>query len=181
VATCLDFPLPPLPLCQTCFLATRRWQQQQVVALDEPFPHGAVRGREVEGAGHAGQPALLTRVERGRGGIGEKLVNHKPTGVSVLKFLVRAKYPESQMGAKYLPPKAVDGIPADVEEVGLFRRFATQTPIVVMPNPRLKIRPAQTGCSVGFQSLDKKFVMAGTLGGHWLPTKASTSSVTTTS
>ncbi len=33
-----------------------------------------------------------------------------------------------------------------------------------MPNPRVKIRPAQPGCSVGFRDPNNQFVMAGTFG-----------------
>jgi hypothetical protein len=105
-------------------------------------------------------------------GIGEKLVDDKPCGVRCLKFLVRVKYPESQMSDRHLLPKTVDGIPVDVEEVGLFRRFPVTAArrrrpaaqAVAMPDPRTKIRPAQPGCSIGFQAPGNQFVMAGTFG-----------------
>jgi hypothetical protein len=106
-------------------------------------------------------------------GIGEKLVNDRPTGVRCLKFLVRAKYPESQMSDRHLLPKAVDGIPTDVEEVGLFRKFPLKTSrrrrravpaAEAMPNPRVRMRPAQPGCSIGFRDPGDQFVMAGTFG-----------------
>jgi hypothetical protein len=109
-------------------------------------------------------------------GIGEKLVDDKSTGVRALKFLVRSKYPENQMSSAHLLPKQVDGLPTDVEEVGLFRRFRTKRPprkvaarpaaaaAPPMPDPRQRIRPAQPGCSVGFQDPAGQFTMAGTFG-----------------
>jgi len=109
-------------------------------------------------------------------GIGEKLVDDKATGVRALKFLVRSKYPETQMSAAHLLPKSVDGLPTDVEEVGLFRRFVTKRPprkpaarpapaaAPPMPDPRQRFRPAQPGCSVGFQDPAGQFLMAGTFG-----------------
>ncbi len=105
-------------------------------------------------------------------GIGEKLVDGKPTGIRALKFLVRSKYPEDQISAKHLLPRNVAGFPADVEEVGLFHRLAAtkarRSPKrrrdATMPDPRVKIRPAQPGCSIGFQDPAKQFVMAGTFG-----------------
>jgi hypothetical protein len=57
----------------------------------------------------------------------------------------------------------VDGLPTDVDVVGLFRRFRTKhlphkgaarpAPAAAppMPDPRQHIRPAQPGSSVGFQ------------------------------
>lgn len=104
-------------------------------------------------------------------GIGEKIVDDKLTGVMAVKFLVRVKYPEDQIDSRHLLPKTVSGLPTDVEEVGLFRRFRAGTaarraprPHVGMPNPRLKIRPAQPGCSIGFRDPQNQFVMAGTFG-----------------
>jgi hypothetical protein len=104
-------------------------------------------------------------------GIGEKLIDGKPTGIRAIKFLVRAKYDERFMLAKNLLPKSVNGLPTDVEEVGLFRRFKTPRrraapPVTAaaMPNPRVKIRPAQPGCSVGFRDPNNQFTMAGTFG-----------------
>jgi hypothetical protein len=91
-------------------------------------------------------------------GIGEKLVDGRHTGVTAVKFLVRAKYHESHISKKHVLPKTVSGLPTDVEEVGLFRCFDAA------PNPRTKIRPAQPGCSVGFADPSGKFVMAGTFG-----------------
>jgi hypothetical protein len=103
-------------------------------------------------------------------GIGEKLVGGKATGVRALKFFVRAKFPESELGAGDLLPKSVHGLPVDVEESGLFRRVAVRRPparrkaAAATPNPRTRIRPAQPGCSVGFRDPGDQFVMAGTFG-----------------
>jgi hypothetical protein len=76
------------------------------------------------------------------------------------------------MDARYLLPETVDGYPTDVEEVGLFRRLAVRRPprrrkapaAPAMPDPRVKIRPARPGCSIGFQDPENQFVMAGTFG-----------------
>src|SRR4029077_11457536 len=65
----------------------------------------------------------------------------------------------------YWLPESVAGYPVDVEEVGVFRAFRKRLrAATVMPNPRLKIRPAQPGCSVGFRDPADQFVMAGTFG-----------------
>ena len=92
-------------------------------------------------------------------GIGEQIVDDKPTGVMAVKFFVRVKYAEHELSKKTLLPKSIASLPVDVEETGLFRRFKT-----TMPNPKTKIRPAQPGCSVGFQDPGNQFIMAGTFG-----------------
>ena len=97
-------------------------------------------------------------------GVGEKIVDMQRTGVMALKFLVRAKYREKHISKKYILPKSVGGMPVDVEEVGLFRRFAAAAPALDAPNPRTRIRPAQPGCSIGFADPANQFVMAGTFG-----------------
>lgn len=109
-------------------------------------------------------------------GIGEKRENDKPTGVLALKFFVRRKFSESELAKKDLLPKAMGGLPVDVEETGLFRAFAAPRKKPAskslkpqtggpMPNPKLRFRPAQPGCSVGFQfPPPNSSVMAGTFG-----------------
>jgi hypothetical protein len=92
-------------------------------------------------------------------GIGEQISNGKHTGIMAVKFLVRIKYPDNQISPGERLPTKVDGQPVDVEQVGTFRRFAPP-----MPNPRTRIRPAQPGCSVGFQDPAGQFIMAGTFG-----------------
>jgi Peptidase family S64 len=103
-------------------------------------------------------------------GIGEQIVDDKPTGLVALKFFVRAKYPKHELSRKLLLPTNVAGYAVDVEEVGLFRRFAIpRKPLVLKaeaatPNPKAKIRPAQPGCSIGFRAPNDQFTMAGTFG-----------------
>ncbi len=97
-------------------------------------------------------------------GIGEKLVDGRPVGVQVLKFLVRVKYPSAEISAKDMLPKSVDGLPTDVEEVGLLRALPAARESSAMPNPRARFRPAPPGCSVGFRDPNNLCVMAGTFG-----------------
>lgn len=102
-------------------------------------------------------------------GIDEKYVGGVPTGVSAIKFLVRSKTPLASLSAKEKLPASIDGIPTDVEEVGLIVPFAKKPKapkkgITVMPNPKAKTRPAQPGCSIGFREPSDAFVMAGTFG-----------------
>jgi hypothetical protein len=69
------------------------------------------------------------------------------------------------MGKNHLLPKEIEGLPTDVEEVGLFRRFqAAAAAPAVAQNPRTKLRPAQPGYSIGFADPNNQFVMAGTFG-----------------
>lgn len=77
-------------------------------------------------------------------GVGEKFVGGRPTGILALKFLVRSKKDRDLMLPKHLLPKSVRGLPVDVEQVGTFRAAVTD------PNPRVEVRPARPGCSVGF-------------------------------
>jgi hypothetical protein len=101
-------------------------------------------------------------------GVGEKISAGRHTGVWAVKFFVRLKYPEAQLESKHRLPKSIDGLPVDVEETGLFRPFAASLKQrgtkAATPNPRTKIRPAQPGCSVGFQDPNPKFTVAGTFG-----------------
>jgi hypothetical protein len=92
-------------------------------------------------------------------GIGEQISGGKHTGVLAVKFLVRIKYPDNQIPTGEKLPTTYQGHPVDVEQVGTFRRFMPP-----MPNPRTRIRPAQPGCSVGFQDPTNQFIMAGTFG-----------------
>jgi hypothetical protein len=112
-------------------------------------------------------------------GIDEKYTDDAPTGIRCLKFLVKTKFPESQMSANDLLPREYNGLPTDVEEVGLLVPYAkaktarpkakSKAPAaaadgVGMPDPKQKFRPAQPGCSVGFRFPNDQFVMAGTFG-----------------
>src|ERR1035438_7302204 len=93
-------------------------------------------------------------------GIGEKIVDGRRTGVMCVKLLVRAKFHDEYIDKKHMLPKSIDGIPVDVEEMGPFRRLAA--PAATTPNPRGRVRPAQPGCSVGFD--DSTGLKAGTFG-----------------
>src|SRR5437667_2594816 len=111
-------------------------------------------------------------------GVAEKVVDGKATGILCVKFFVRTKYASAQLSSAERLPTAISGIPVDIEEVGVFRKFATQArrgaaaktkkpkkpAVPSMPDPRKKIRPAQPGSSVGFQDPGMSFVMAGTFG-----------------
>jgi len=103
-------------------------------------------------------------------GIGEQIVDDKPTGAIALKFLVRFKYPVHELSRRVLLPKSVNGLLVDVEEVGFFRRFVTARPkktvqaATVMPDPKAKLRPAQPGCSIGYRDPNNEVIMAGTFG-----------------
>lgn len=144
--------------------AKREWSRRLLVSL--------ARGERVRALTAAVSPIPEHNVVGV--GIGEKVTADQPTGILALKFFVRVKYPASQLAADHLLPKTVSGLPVDVEEVGLFRRFAARTAArkgkarkavaAAMPNPRVKIRPAQPGCSVGFRDPADQFVMAGTFG-----------------
>src|SRR5687767_7953395 len=57
-------------------------------------------------------------------GIGEKIVEGKPTGIRAIKFLVQRKYDEAHLKPSQRLPKMIDGLPTDVEQVGRFVRFA---------------------------------------------------------
>src|SRR6267142_1391418 len=99
-------------------------------------------------------------------GTGEKIVQGKPTGVHALKFFVKVKYPLDHIAKRSRLPGQVQGLPVDVEEVGMLvaqrkphRLLVQQTD---MPDPRVRIRPAQPGCSIGFE--DPLIRMAGTFG-----------------
>jgi hypothetical protein len=101
-------------------------------------------------------------------GIDEKYVENVPTGISCIKFLVRSKMPLSALSRRDKLPESIDGIPTDVEEVGLIVPFKKKTKAgasaAATLNPRSKIRPAQPGSSVGFKEPTNAFVMAGTFG-----------------
>lgn len=95
-------------------------------------------------------------------GIGEKTVDGKPTGILAVRFLVRSKKSRSLVEAKHLLPKTIDGLPVDVKQVGTFHSLAADGSSPSAPNPRLVIRPARPGCSIGFVA--NGFRNAGTFG-----------------
>jgi hypothetical protein len=102
-------------------------------------------------------------------GIAEKWTDGKPTGVLAVKFFVKSKFPQGAVARGLALPKTIDGMPVDVEETGTFRAFAKKkaksaAADVTLPNPRVKMRPAPAGCSVGFRIPGDQFVMTGTFG-----------------
>ena len=139
-------------------------------AMSARYLRGQVAVRGLARAFRAAPTATRTHNVVGVG-VDEKYVDGVPCGVSVVKFLVRTKLATSALSASERLPKFVDGIPTDVEEVGLILPHAKKkaakkggTQPAAMPNPRTEIRPAQPGSSVGFREPDDAFVMAGTFG-----------------
>jgi hypothetical protein len=104
-------------------------------------------------------------------GIGPKIVNRKNTGEPCVRFYVERKVPEPALPDESRLPTHLEGVPTDVIESG---RFVAGSPSAVLEppvvaaavSPRSRIRPAQPGCSVGFQFTGNRagFVMAGTFG-----------------
>jgi len=103
-------------------------------------------------------------------GVAEKTVEGQPTGVLCVKFFVRVKFAKGQLSRGEKLPTQIDGIAVDVEQVGVFRKFATRrrrkrkSSSGPIPDPRTRRRPARPGCSVGFRDPADAFVMAGTFG-----------------
>ena len=104
-------------------------------------------------------------------GVDEKYVDGLPTGVHVVKFLVKTKFLKSSLSRAETLPTSVGGFDTDVEEVGLIvplarakRAVRTAAVAGAMPNPKTRIRPAQPGSSIGFRDPNNAFVMAGTFG-----------------
>jgi len=101
-------------------------------------------------------------------GVAEKTVDGKPTGVLAVKFFVKTKYPKGAVASGAAVPKNIDGMPTDVEQAGTFRAFRRARRAAAfdatMPNPRVRMRPAQPGCSIGFRIAGDHFVMGGTFG-----------------
>ncbi|MBI1762152.1 MAG: hypothetical protein HYR56_12035 [Acidobacteria bacterium] len=105
-------------------------------------------------------------------GVDEKLVDGVPTGVMAIKFLVRTKLRESALSKQEKLPASIDGMPTDVEEVGMIvplaakkaAKKAAAPAAAAMPDPKKRARPAQPGSSVGFREPSDAFVMAGTFG-----------------
>ncbi|HEX6903625.1 MAG TPA: hypothetical protein VF789_28200 [Thermoanaerobaculia bacterium] len=96
-------------------------------------------------------------------GIGEKIKNGRHTGVLAVKFLVRRKYDRDRIPLDEMLPERINGLPTDVVQVGTFRRLEA-VPLPVIPDPQVRMRPAQPGCSIGFREPNDAFIMAGTFG-----------------
>lgn len=148
--------------------AKRTWSERVLLSTQgAPLVHGPVRRAGAHAPAATARPGPARRNPNVVGvGIAEKLVDGKPTGIMAVKFLVKTKHPSSAVARALALPKTVDGLPVDVEETGPFvafakRRMPAATP---MPNPRVRMRPALPGCSIGYRIPGDEFVMAGTFG-----------------
>jgi hypothetical protein len=93
-------------------------------------------------------------------GIGPKMVKGKPTSRPSVRLYVIRKLDKGLISRENILPTHIDGVETDVIETG---RFRAQAP---GPAARKRRRPAQPGCSVGFQlpAPHDDLIMAGTLG-----------------
>src|SRR5579871_273900 len=92
-------------------------------------------------------------------GIGEKVSNGKPTGITCIKFLVRNKFLKHMIPTSHILPVMHRRIPTDIEEVGLIHAASTDT-----ADFTTRIRPAQPGCSIGHSTSAGQVPEAGTFG-----------------
>jgi hypothetical protein len=151
--------------------AKRSWSERLLLSPESaPSVPGGVRrtGANATAASARGRPARRNPNVVGVG-IAEKTVEGKPTGVLAVKFFVKTKYPAGGVGRGAALPKKIDGLPVDVEETGTFRAFAKHAgraaaTDAALPNPRVRMRPAHAGSSVGFRIAGDQFVMCGTFG-----------------
>src|SRR5262245_46981826 len=153
--------------------AKRDWSARLLIA---PAPAAIPMGATRRAGAHAAARATAARVVPTRRnpnvvgvGIAEKLVQGRPTGVLAVKFFVRTKFPTSAVARSQALPKAIDGLPVDIEEAGTFRALVKRrrragASAGTMPNPRVRMRPALPGCSIGFRIPGDQFVMCGTFG-----------------
>ena len=91
-------------------------------------------------------------------GVGYKVVSGRTTAEPAIKIYVRKKHPKAQIGANEMLPSTLDGLQTDVEEVGFLQ------PLAAWPGPRLRLRPAQPGCSTGVENNSTREAIAGTFG-----------------
>jgi hypothetical protein len=152
--------------------AKRAWSERLLLGGDA----AAVAPSAARRSGTHAAPAAAARAKPARPnpnvvgiGIAEKVVDGKPTGVMAVKFYVKTKFPAGAVTRATMLPKSIDGLPVDVEEAGTFRALAKRARRVVaaqatLPNPRVRMRPARPGCSIGFRVPGDQFVMAGTFG-----------------
>lgn len=90
-------------------------------------------------------------------GIGEKVTSGKRTGEMCVKVLVSKKFPKEEISFRNRIPKAIEGIPTDIEGIGYPKKFQ-------LLSQRQRHRPIPGGVSVGldFHAVNQRF--AGTLG-----------------
>jgi hypothetical protein len=117
----------------------------------------------VEAPRHAAY-VLTTSPEQNLVGIGiaTKITKGKFTSRKCVRFYVERKLAKEVIPKENLLPSEVKGVETDVVETGRFRAFPTRR----IPIQLQRRRPAQPGCSIGFQFTGSKssFVMAGTFG-----------------
>ena len=153
--------------------AKRAWSERLLLSKEAaPIATGASRRAGAHAAATTARAVPVRRNDNVVGvGIAEKLVKGKPTGVLSVKFFVKTKFPTGAVSRGMTLPKTIDGLPVDVEESGTFRAFAKRRmrkrgPATdgTLPNPRIRMRPAQGGSSIGFRIPGDQFVMCGTFG-----------------
>ncbi len=149
--------------------AKREWSARLLMtAQAAPIALGAARRAGAHAAATATRAVPARRNNNVVGvGIAEKYTDGKPTGVLAVKFFVKSKFPQGAVARGLALPKSIDGMPVDIEETGTLRAFAKKKAAAVdgtMPNPRVRMRPAPAGCSVGFRIPGDQFVMCGTFG-----------------
>jgi len=95
-------------------------------------------------------------------GLGAKLVKGKATGRKCVRFYVERKLPKNAIPTEFLLPSKVREFATDVIETFRFRAL----PAAAVNKERIRLRPAQPGCSVGFAFTGEQsgYLMAGTLG-----------------
>jgi hypothetical protein len=93
-------------------------------------------------------------------GIGRKISNGEATGEHSVRFYVKHKLSAGAVGGRFLLPATIAGVPTDVIETGEFLPFGDASA------EQARHRPAQPGCSIGFQFTGSRAgtVMAGTFG-----------------
>ena len=89
-------------------------------------------------------------------GIGEKIVDDRPTSELCGKVLVARKYPRGKINRTDRIPAAIGGVPIDIEGVGYPKKF-------VLPNQQRQ-RPVPAGVSGSLTFEAVGFQYAGTLG-----------------
>ncbi len=151
--------------------AKRAWSERLLLTPEVArVTVGAVRRAGAHAVARAVRATPARRNDNVVGvGIAEKTVKGKPTGVMAVKFFVKTKFPTGAVSRNMVLPKNIDGLPVDIEETGAFRAFAkrrkrARAADATLPNPRVRMRPAQPGCSVGFRIPGDQFVMTGTFG-----------------
>ena len=149
--------------------AKRAWSERLLLNPHAAaVAHAAARRTGAHTTAAAARPVPARRNPNIVGvGVAEKLVNGKPTGIMAVKFFVKTKYPANAVTRGLMLPKTIDGLPVDVEEAGTFVAFAKRRrrpAQTTLPNPRVRMRPALPGSSIGFRIAGDEFVMSGTFG-----------------